>query len=212
MPYPIILTIGFLSQIFFSARILIQWILSERAKKVTSPSVFWILSIAGSYLLCLYGWLKDDFTIILGQFISYYVYLWNLKLKNIWQKIPFPFQVILLSTPIIACCFMLHNPNTFTTQFFHNRNIPLWMLIFGSFGQIIFTLRFIYQWAYSYKRHQSILPVGFWIISLTGSSIIVLYGIMRSDPVLIIGQSTGIIAYIRNLYIWNHSQLTHNEK
>ena len=90
MPYPIILAIGFLAQIFFSARILIQWILSERAKKVTSPSIFWILSIAGSYLLCLYGWLKDDFAIILGQFISYYIYLWNLKIKNIWQNIISP--------------------------------------------------------------------------------------------------------------------------
>ena len=76
--------IGFLAQGFFSARILVQWILSERARKVLSPSVFWILSIAGSYLLCLYGVLRHDFAIVLGQFISYYIYLWNLKAKGIW--------------------------------------------------------------------------------------------------------------------------------
>ena len=46
-----IYVIGFLAQAFFSARIIFQWILSERAKKVVSPSIFWILSIAGSYLL-----------------------------------------------------------------------------------------------------------------------------------------------------------------
>lgn len=213
MPYPIILAIGFLAQIFFSARILIQWILSERAKKVTSPSIFWILSIAGSYLLCLYGWLKDDFAIILGQFISYYIYLWNLKIKNIWQNIPFLFQAILFLTPAIACCFMLKHPDTFIFQFFHNKDIPLWMIIFGSSGQIIFTLRFIYQWAYSYHKHQSVLPVGFWIISLTGSTLIILYGIMRSDPVLIIGQAFGTVAYARNIYIWNRSQIiSNNEK
>ena len=40
--------IGFLAQAFFSARILCQWILSERARRVVSPSVFWVLSIAGS--------------------------------------------------------------------------------------------------------------------------------------------------------------------
>ena len=67
------LSIGFLAQLFFSARILVQWILSERAKRVVSPSIFWILSLAGSFLLCLYGWLRDDFSIILGQFISYYI-------------------------------------------------------------------------------------------------------------------------------------------
>lgn len=51
----IILAIGFLAQIFFAARTLVQWIMSERARKVLSPSLFWILSIAGAYLLCIYG-------------------------------------------------------------------------------------------------------------------------------------------------------------
>ena len=75
----LIYAIGFLAQGFFSARILVQWAMSERARKVLSPSVFWILSIAGAYLLCLYGWLRNDFAIVLGQVISYYIYLWNLK-------------------------------------------------------------------------------------------------------------------------------------
>ena len=46
--------IGFLAQVFFSARILLQWILSARAQLVVSTSVFWILSLAGSYLLFIY--------------------------------------------------------------------------------------------------------------------------------------------------------------
>ena len=61
----IVLGIGFLAQAFFSARILVQWILSEKAKEVLSPSIFWILSIAGSYRLCLYGWFREDFSIML---------------------------------------------------------------------------------------------------------------------------------------------------
>ncbi|MDE6106537.1 MAG: lipid-A-disaccharide synthase N-terminal domain-containing protein, partial [Bacteroidales bacterium] len=64
--------IGFLAQALFSARLLLQWLLSERSRQVVSPSVYWILSIAGSYLLFIYGWLRDDFAIIFGQFISYY--------------------------------------------------------------------------------------------------------------------------------------------
>ena len=70
-----IYAIGFLAQAFFSARLLYQWIATEKAKRVLSPSAFWILSIFGSYLLFIYGVLRNDFAIILGQFISYYIYL-----------------------------------------------------------------------------------------------------------------------------------------
>ncbi len=72
----------------------------------------------------------------------------------------------------------------------------------ASFGQILFTFRFIYQIIYSAKRNESILPLGFWIISLTGSSLIIIYALIRLDPILILGQSAGFIAYIRNIIIY----------
>lgn len=200
----VILSIGFLAQLFFSARILVQWVLSERAKQVVSPSIFWILSLAGSFLLCLYGWLRDDFSIILGQFITYYIYLWNLKENGIWKKIPGIVKGIFLLTPMVVTVFMSLNLTQFIDNFFRNEQIPLWLLIFGSIGQVIFTLRFVYQWFYSYHHKESVLPTGFWIISLIGASIIVIYGILRLDIVLILGQSFGLIAYIRNLYIEYH--------
>lgn len=196
-----VLAIGFTAQIFFSARILVQWIMSERAKHVLSPSLFWILSIAGSYLLCLYGWLRSDFSIVLGQFISYYIYLWNLKLKGIWAKVPVLLKLVLALTPVVALGVMLTDAKAVAEVFFRNENIPLWLLLFGSAGQVIFTLRFVYQWFYSKKEHSSVLPAGFWIISLIGSMTIVSYGIIRLDPVLIVGQSFGLVAYIRNLFI-----------
>lgn len=198
----IILAIGFLAQIFFSARILVQWILSERAKRVLSPSVFWILSLAGSFLLCLYGWLRDDFSILLGQFISYYIYLWNLKEKGIWQKMYKVIQGVLLGVPVLALWGMLEDTSAFVHTFFQNEEIPLSWLLFGSAGQLLFTARFIYQWVYSYRRQESILPPGFWWLSLAGSSVILIYGGIRTDLVLIVGQSFGLLAYIRNLGIW----------
>ncbi len=72
-----IYVIGLLAQLFFGARTVLQWILSERAKKVLSPSIYWILSILGAYLFFIYGWLREDFAIIFGQIISYYIYNWN---------------------------------------------------------------------------------------------------------------------------------------
>ena len=196
-----IYVIGFLAQVFFSARILLQWILSERAKKVISPAIFWQLSIVGSYLLFVYGWLRDDFAIILGQIISYYIYIWNLDKKHQWKKLPFIIRTLLLLTPVAAILYMLKDASAFVDQFFRNEKIPLWLLIYGSMGQIIFTLRFVYQWIYSKRKDESLSPIGFWVISLFGSLIIVSYAIYRRDPVLILGQSTGLIAYSRNIYL-----------
>ena len=196
-----IYVIGFLAQVFFSARILLQWILSERAKKVISPAIFWQLSIVGSYLLFVYGWLRDDFAIILGQIISYYIYIWNLDKKHQWKKLPFIIRTLLLLTPVAAILYMLKDASAFVDQFFRNEKIPLWLLVYGSMGQIIFTLRFVYQWIYSKRKDESLLPIGFWVISLLGALIIVPYAIYRRDPVLILGQSTGLIAYSRNIYL-----------
>ena len=196
-----IYVIGFLAQVFFSARILLQWILSERAKKVISPAIFWQLSIVGSYLLFVYGWLRDDFAIILGQIISYYIYIWNLDKKHQWKKLPFIIRTLLLLTPVAAILYMLKDASAFVDQFFRNEKIPLWLLIYGSMGQIICTLRFVYQWIYSKRKDESLLPIGFWVISLLGALIIVSYAIYRRDPVLILGQSTGLIAYSRNIYL-----------
>lgn len=197
----LILAIGFLAQGFFSARILVQWILSERARRVLSPSLFWVLSLAGAYLLCLYGWLRDDFAIVLGQFISYYIYLWNLKIKGVWRNTPLPLRIILLLTPVIAISFVASHADEFAARFLHNDDVPLWLLLFGSAGQVLFTLRFIYQWIYSKREGASRLPTGFWLLSLAGSLSIVSYGIIRHDIVLIVGQSFGVVAYIRNLIL-----------
>lgn len=196
-----IFIIGFLAQICFSARLLFQWIMSEKAKHVVSPTLFWLLSLLGSYLLFFYGWLRNDFAIILGQLISYYIYIWNLHIKHAWEKFPGFLRYLLFITPFIAIFYMLSEFQLFGNQFFHNSDIPLWLVIFGSLGQIIFTLRFVYQWLYSQKRHTSILPFGFWLISLSGSLIIVSYALVRYDPVLLLGQSTGLIVYSRNLWI-----------
>lgn len=196
-----IYAIGFLAQLFFSARIVIQWILSERAHRIVSPTAYWICSLAGSWLLFLYGWLRDDFAIILGQLISYYVYLGNLNLKGLYRKIPKPLRILLLATPVAALAAIAGHAGSFVENFLHNEDIPFGLLLFGSLGQAIFSLRFVYQWIYSARHGESSLPAGFWIMSLVGSAMIVGYGLARLDPVLILGQSVGFGAYARNLFI-----------
>lgn len=193
--------IGFVAQGFFSARILVQWILSERAHRVVSPAAFWICSIAGSYLLFIYGWLRDDFSILLGQAVSYYIYLWNLNAKGIWRRIPLVVRALLVLTPVAAAVGIGHHAAHFFETFLRNEKVPFGLLLFGSAGQLVFSLRFVYQWFYSYRRHESSLPAGFWLMSLVGSGMIILYGAVRLDPVLVLGQAVGFVAYIRNLLL-----------
>lgn len=199
-----IVSVGLFAQLLFSARILVQWVMSERAGRVLSPTIFWVLSLAGSVLLCLYGWLRDDFSIVLGQFIGYYIYLWNLKQKRVLKHVPLLLLIVLLLLPVTVVAMVLDHAGQFVDTFFRNSGIPWWLLVWGVSGQVIFTMRFVCQWYYSYRRGESTLPAVFWIISLIGSSLIVGYGAVRLDVVLILGQSFGIVAYVRNLYLWYH--------
>ncbi len=199
--YLLVTGVGLLAQGFFSLRMLHQWIKTERAKKIISPALFWVFSICGSYLLMVYGWLRNDFAIILGQFISYYIYLWNLKASGIWQKCPPLLRALLLVTPPLAAVSLSLGGADIAGTLFRNPDIPLPLLIFGCFSQALFTLRFVYQWWYSSRRHVSVLPLGFWIISLTGSLLICLYAVIRLDLVLILGQALGLAAYARNIMI-----------
>ena len=106
---------------------------------------------------------------------------------------------------MVATVFVLKDNAAFLDRFIFNDEVPFTLLVFGSAGQVIFTFRFIYQWICSVKRKESVLPLGFWIISLAGSSVIIAYGIFRLDPVLILGQSFGFVAYLRNMIIGIHS-------
>ena len=75
------------------------------------------------------------------------------------------------------------------------------MLVFGTTGQTIFALRFVYQWLLSRKRGESSLPTSFWVLSFVSAAMIVIYGFLRHDIVLIIGQGFGVIVYFRNILI-----------
>lgn len=195
-------SIGFLAQILFSGRLLLQWILSEKNKRVITPSIFWKLSLFASFLLFVYGYLRDDFAIMLGQALTYYIYIRNLQLQGEWQKSPKILQGFLLVFPVIIVIYGFNNGAYDAQELFNNVNIPMWLFLLGIISQVIFTLRFIYQWMYSEKTKTSQLPVGFWRMSVLGASLILTYAIFREDPVLFIGHVSGLVIYIRNIFIW----------
>lgn len=197
---PLIVTcVGLLAQCFFSARTLVQWVMSERARRVLSPTAFWACSVAGSALLAAYGWLRLDLAVVAGQSVSYYVYVWNLHIKHV--RMPRVAWALLIMFPLVAMGFLLTDPASFERDFLARPDLPLGLLLFGAVGQLTMTLRFIYQWLYSRRRGESELPPLFWWLSLTGATLILIYGIIRSDIVLILGQGFGLIVYLRNIII-----------
>lgn len=86
----------------------------------------------------------------------------------------------------------------------------LW-LILGFAGQAVFTGRFVLQWLYSEYKKRSIIPVGFWYLSILGSAMLLVYAIYRQDPVFIVGQSFGFIVYLRNLQLIAKHKNTNKE-
>jgi len=75
----------------------------------------------------------------------------------------------------------------------------LWV-VFGLAGQGVFTARMIVQWQASEKARASVVPPVFWWLSLLGASMLMIYFIWRKEIVGFLGQSTGWIIYIRNLW------------
>lgn len=70
----------------------------------------------------------------------------------------------------------------------------------GLLGQTMFFMRFFMQWLHSERQRRSVIPVVFWYFSLAGGVTLLAYAIYRQDPVFILGQSTGLVIYLRNLY------------
>ncbi|WP_046744869.1 lipid-A-disaccharide synthase N-terminal domain-containing protein [Kordia zhangzhouensis] len=193
--------IGAIAQLLFSARTLLQWIISERNKKVLTPSLFWKLSLIASFLLFVYGYLRNDFAIMLGQMLTYFIYVRNMQLQGEWRRMHRFVRNFILIFPLIIIIIGYNNNKQDLYNLFNNEAIADWLFVLGIVGQIIFTLRFIYQWIYSEKQKQSSLPLGFWMLSLLGASLIFTYAVFRKDPILIAGHIFGIITYVRNMML-----------
>ena len=197
----LIYSIGFLAQILFAGRLITQWFLSERSKKVETPSLFWKLSLVGSILMFMYGYLREDAAIMLGQVLIYTVYIRNLQLQNQWTGSNSFLKFIYIGAPLLIATYLIFISNLDLGYLFSRENIAPWLIALGILGQVVFNSRFFYQWIYSEKKKVSTLPLGFWLLSLVGAVLILVYGILRKDPVLIASHCFGGVVYVRNIYL-----------
>jgi lipid-A-disaccharide synthase-like uncharacterized protein len=74
-------------------------------------------------------------------------------------------------------------------------------LIFGLAAQLLFTARFLVQWLVSEKLGKSVVPVAFWFLSMGGGVMLLVYGLVRREPIIILGQGLAVFIYLRNLML-----------
>lgn len=72
------LAVGFAGQALFSARFIVQWFASERARRSIVPMAFWYLSVGGGIVLLAYAIHQRDPVFMVGQACGLFVYLRNI--------------------------------------------------------------------------------------------------------------------------------------
>ena len=76
----------------------------------------------------------------------------------------------------------------------------VWLAIFGLAAQGIFMSRMLVQWVATERARRSVMPVAFWWLSVLGAVMLLIYGILDRDIVIIAAQAFGFIVYARNLW------------
>lgn len=197
--------IGLIAQAAFAGRMIVQWVMSEKAKTVVNPAMFWWLSLLGSFMMSFYGALREDFAILLAQTVSFYIYIYNLRLKRELGRFGRLVPVLIMLSPPVMIISQTGDFATFVEHFLNGQTIGYGWLLFGLVGQFLFSFRFVYQMFVSHRRKESVLPPAFWYISLMAAIMVQIYGIYRLDVVLILGQVGGMVTYVRNIMLHRRS-------
>ena len=82
----------------------------------------------------------------------------------------------------------------------------VWLALFGLLAQGVFMSRMLVQWIATERAKRSVIPVTFWWLSIAGAVMLLVYGIMRQDIVIIAAQAFGFIVYARNLWFIHTEQ------
>ena len=72
------LILGFIGQLMFTMRFVVQWIASERKKESVIPVSFWYFSLGGGLIVLAYAIYRMDPVFILAYLPGNFIYLRNL--------------------------------------------------------------------------------------------------------------------------------------
>ena len=72
--------VGFVGQLLFFGRFVVQWIASERKKQSVIPEAFWYFSLAGGVLILIYSISIGDIVFTAGSSLNLIIYVRNIVL------------------------------------------------------------------------------------------------------------------------------------
>jgi len=203
---------GFIGQLLFFMRFIIQWLYTEKYKKSAVPVSFWYFSILGSFMLLTYSVLIKDPIFIIGQSTGAIIYLRNISLiykERGTRSHNFGFKMTIV---LIIYFAFVGVAAYFYPDVPRKAKVSYTGVVFaiGIIAQSMFFMRFLVQWIYSEKVKKSTFPVMFWYFSMIGSLLLLIYSVLVHDPVFIAGQSVGLLIYFRNLYFINMEKKSKN--
>ena len=90
-----------------------------------------------------------------GQVITYFIYIRNLQLQGEWKVIKGWIRPLIIIFPVLLAGYFFISGNYVIDDLFSKELIPRWLAWLGIISQLLFTLRFVYQWIYSEHRKTS---------------------------------------------------------
>lgn len=211
----ILYPLGFIAQLAFGLRFLVQWIESEKAgKSIVKPS-FWRLSFLGNLFLAIHGFVQAQFFICLIQSCNAVISWRNLNLRYPLDKQASLRSVFFLlfgvTISLVISFYFIVPEITGQMDWFRVPVAPwnaestgtisiAWHIV-GFIGYFLFSSRFWVQWWVAEKMHESVLNPAFWWISLSGAFLSIIYFARIGDAVNLVGPAIGLLPYLRNIML-----------
>lgn len=199
--------LGVLPLIFFSARFLIQWLVSEWKGRSVVPKSFWILSLAGHTLMVLHTLVQLQFHVCITQACSGVISWRNLNLmgsekRRVATKTAI---AIMAGAMVLVTAYFYWEGEWFRAPQmpggFTSVQLTWGWHLFGTIGIFLFGARFWIQWWQAETMQESRLTHSFWWISLVGNTMTLIYFVILMDPINCLGPIFAMVPYARNLVL-----------
>lgn len=197
--------LGWVGQAFFSARVIIQWFASERARRPVAPPIFWLLSVVGAVVMSAYCLMRSEPVLLPGYLVTLAIYLRNLRLQSREDasERSVPRSLLALGFLVVVGAAALAVLGDHARQ-----AAPVPWIAVAILGQALWIGRFLVQWRHAERHGRSEFPPAFWWMTIAGGCLNTAYSMHRVDLPLIFGFLFSGLAPARNLMLHHRHQRT----
>lgn len=214
--------IGVAASAVFAGRFILQWVTSEMQGKSVVTRGFWQLSLAANMLMVIHSIIQSQYHVGLIQGCNAVMSWRNLNLME-EEHNHATLRTVIASfigiTTLVTAAFVAQGLWTESGFDWFRAPVTPWSKehvgvstlwhVLGFLGLFLFSLRYWVQWWAAEKHRVSHLGRTFWVISLIGNALVVVYFFRIGDLVNLVGPSMAIIPYVRNLILaTRHKKLT----